>query len=162
VEAIWDRAMLEDLLPRREHQRGSSTLGDLDAALPGIIRRMLASSRTMALVIELEPGPGRYVQIQTDPDDESIIAECVSNEFLTGDLRLTIRQEEALPGIGWEWPAPPNQPNWRTKAYEPGAVIDMTALLLHTLRRFFGCTETSILSFDLYQGIGPSDPPPTQ
>lgn len=113
-------------------------LGELDGRLSRALELMVRSPARWILVIET--ASELYVQFLAD-EEGTLVAECVSNQFLDGDVVLSEEAEELLPVLGWQWPAPPNQPNWITVEFHNDAALDTAVLALHTLRRVFGCDD---------------------
>lgn len=131
----------------QEGWEGTLTFAEFDERLCPTLEAMLDGRGRWVLVVE--GTPTRYVQFLTE--ERVIVAECVSNEFLEGDDRLAEDAEELLPELGWDWPAPPNQPNWLTVQDDDNAALDISVLALQTMRRVFECTDESVVSARLYR-----------
>jgi hypothetical protein len=123
-------------------------LVDLQERLDGVLRLMLASSRRWLLTIDADWE--HYVQFLAG-ENGVLVAECVSNEFLEGDARLSEEAEELLPELGWGWPAPPNQPNWVTVEEGEHIALDGSVLALQTLRRVLGCADDDVVQVNPFR-----------
>jgi hypothetical protein len=133
-------------------QEARVPFAEVNRDLSDLAERMLRTPGRWVLVLEVEDVPMHYTQLWTDHDDNVILAECVSNEFLEGPSRLTDEQEELLPTLGWDWPAPPNQPNWRSIDFQNDAALGAAILVAHTMRKVFGCTDQDDIIVRLFPG----------
>jgi len=100
-------------------------------------------------VVDRHGPPLRYVQVLAPPGG-GLIAECVSNEYLEGDERLSVENEELLPTLGWDWPSPPQKRNWffHDEVLNSGSAIGM--LLMKTLREVFGLADDDIVTMTVF------------
>jgi hypothetical protein len=139
-----------------EFNSGTQTLvtrfQDLNRDLEDFVERMTEAAGRWVLLIATELTESHYVQLLTDSEDETLLAECVSNKYLQGSDRLTEEQEELLPTLGWDWPAPPNEPNWRTVEFNPSSSLETAIRVSHTMRRVFKCSDDSLLVVKLFPG----------
>jgi hypothetical protein len=133
-------------------QEARVPFAEVNRDLSDLAERMLRTPGRWVLVLEIEDVPLHYTQLWTDHDDGVILAECVSNEFLEGPSRLTDEQKELLPTLGWDWPAPPNQPNWRSIEFQQDAALGAAILVAHTMRKVFGCTDQDDIIVRLFPG----------
>jgi hypothetical protein len=124
------------------------TVAELDSRLPAGLDLMVSSPTRWILIAKTNLG--RYVQFLAT-EEGVLVAECVSNEFLQGESRLSEESEELLPVLGWDWPAPPNQPNWRRVEFDKNAALDSAVLAVHTLRRVFGCRDDDVVYARLFR-----------
>jgi hypothetical protein len=129
--------------------RCSTRLRDLESFLAEVLDLLRDDQRRWILIIEPTTSPSRYVQVIAS-SDARLFAECVSNEFLARDERLTIEQDELLPVLGWDWPAPPAKPNWsfHDELLNTGHAIGM--LLIKTISQVFACTDDDILTLKVF------------
>ncbi len=102
----------------------------------------------------MEPvkSPSRYVQVLATSEGV-LFAECVSNEFLQDDDQLGNRENELLPILGWDWPAPPNKPNWTFQDELLNTGNAVSDLLIKTIRRVFSCTDDDILLLKVFPSL---------
>jgi hypothetical protein len=130
---------------------------DVAFRLADVLELMVGSTARWVLIIET--AGGRYVQFLA-PEDGCLVAECVSNSYLPAEARLSEDDEELLAELGWGWPSPPKQLNWKTVEFDPAATIDSVVLALHTLRRVFGCRDDDQLKVKLarYDARAPAPP----
>ena len=94
-------------------------VGDLIKQLPLLLHRLLDDVGRWILICHLGDEGDPYVQFLAT-EDKVLTTECGSNESIPGVL--TPDQEEALPVLGWEWPQPPNKPNWFRTEFGSDAV----------------------------------------
>jgi hypothetical protein len=139
---------------RAEHGWRPITVRELELRLQEALELMMRSPSRWILIVET--ASEHYVQFLAN-EDGVLFAECVSNEFLKGEARLSEEAEELLPVLGWQWPAPPNQPNWVTVEFDEEAALDVAVLALHTLRRVFGCGDDEVLSARIFRSGQPGD-----
>lgn len=133
----------------REHR-----FEEIEDAMAWALDTMRDDDRRWIMVIELVDDPSRYVQVLA-PGAGGLWAECVSNEFLAGESRLSEDQCEVLPLLGWEWPGPPSSPNWHfhDQLLDTGTAI--AGLLLRTLRRVLEVAPDDLLTVRLIRKTEP-------
>jgi hypothetical protein len=124
------------------------TVGALTEDLQTMLRLIAMATGRFIVIVDV-PG-GRYVQFMGS-EAGSLIAECSSNEFLEGPERLSDEAEELLPELGWDWPAPPNQPNWVKVEHDEAGALDLAVLAAHTLRRVLGCAQSDLVELSAYR-----------
>lgn len=132
-------------------------VAELDSRLPEELGLMLRSPNRWILIVTTKSG--LYVQFLAS-EEGVLVAECVSNEFLHGETSLSEESEELLPALGWDWPAPPNQPNWIKVEFDENAALDSAVLAVHTLRRVFGCRDDDVVYARLFQSSHQRDTRP--
>lgn len=152
MSAMNERSALASLELRREIQTMEVPFREVSRDLSELVARMIEASGRWVLVLEAGVNEAHYVQVLTEHDDEILLAECVSNEFLVGAERLTDEQEELLPTLGWDWPSPPNQPNWSTIEFNRDVSLELARQVAHTLSRVFGCTKESRVKVTIFPG----------
>ena len=129
-----------------------ATFQEVSRDLEAFLQRMIESDGQWVLLLEIEQNSLHYVQLLTDREEETLLAECVSNEYLQGSDRLTERQEELLPTVGWGWPAPPNERNWFTIEFNSSSSLETAIRIVHTLRRVFECSDETVLKVAFFPG----------
>ena len=116
----------------------SMTLVSLEDVLPEVLEEMRTHPAGWVMVVDSPVPPARYVQVLA-PYDGGLFAEAVSNEFLEGDERLGDRENELLPLLGWQWPAPEPVKTFETtgRNYLCRSPL-MAGLLIHATVGSFG------------------------
>jgi hypothetical protein len=113
------------------------TVGEVASTLAGILDDLKEDDRRWILIIEIAGVPMRYVQVLVTREG-GLWAECVSDEFLGPEEKLSNQQRELLPLLGWQWPSPPAGPNWQfhDELLDTGTAI--AGLMLRTLSEVYG------------------------
>jgi hypothetical protein len=126
-----------------------TSVATLDTTLAEILDRMRDDPHGWVLVVDHPGPPNRYVQVLAPPGG-GLIAECVSNEYLKGDERQSVEDEEVLPTLGWDWPSPPQKRNWtfHDEVLDSGSAIGM--LLMKTIRGVFGLADDDIVTLKVF------------
>jgi hypothetical protein len=103
------------------------------------LREFLAKGRT-ALIIDVDRlvTHGRYVQLLAREDDH-LVVECVSNNYLDAPFELSLDQELALVNLGFEPAEGPesDHPNFWFHAEGIGATMDACKLAARALTEVF-------------------------
>jgi hypothetical protein len=109
--------------------------------LPSLLELLRKRQERWIFIAEVANSCTRYVQVLAT-EEHGLFAECISNEFLHDEDRLSPEQEELLPLLGWEWPAPPNKPNWtfHDELLDTGSAVGR--LLAKTVSQVFGLVES--------------------
>jgi len=107
------------------------------------------------MILEIAAEPSKYVQVLS-PGIGGLWAECVSNEFLGCDDWLSEEQCEELPLLGWEWPGPPESPNWHFHDHLLDTGTAVAGLLRRTLRRILGVEPTDVMRIVLIRKTEPT------
>jgi hypothetical protein len=134
--------------PWDEHRtERATTLAELEAALEGLLSRLVFGPGRWALIAE--DGDGRYVQALAF-EDGSLIAEVVSNNYLQGERRWGEADEDKLLALGWDRPVG-KRLNWRVSypTISPD-VAEASVLLLVTLRTVFRLGEAGPLRLSMF------------
>jgi hypothetical protein len=124
-------------------------LGDLIKQLPLLLRRLLDDDGRWILICHLGDEGDPYVQFLAT-EDKVLATECGSNESIPGVL--TPDQEEALPVLGWEWPQPPNKPNWFRTESGSDAVALVSKLATETMTEVLNRNENDEVVVRLFSG----------
>ena len=127
---------------------------EIEDGLAWVLDTMRDDDRRWIMVIELIDDPSRHVQVLA-PGVGGLWAECVSNEFLVGESRLSEDQCEVLPLLGWEWPGPPSSPNWHFHDQLLDTGTALAGLLLRTLRRVLEVAPDDLLTVRLIRKTEP-------
>jgi hypothetical protein len=124
-------------------------LEEITSSLSGILEDLKRDGRRWVVILETTAEPIRYVQVLVTQDG-GLWAECVSNNFLSPEDKLSDEQLELLPLLGWQWPSPPAGPNWQfhDELLDTGSAI--SHLLMRTLRDVFGCESNDVVRFTLF------------
>jgi hypothetical protein len=124
-------------------------LAEIVSSLSDILEDLKHDGRRWVLILETTGEPVRYVQVLVTQDG-GLWAECVSNNFLSIEDKLSDEQLEILPLLGWQWPSPPAGPNWQLhdELLNTGSAI--SGLLTRTLREVFGCANSDRVRFILF------------
>jgi hypothetical protein len=128
-------------------------LEHLETCLADVLQFMVNSLSRWILIIQM--ARGRYVQFLAS-EEGALISECVSNSYLLDTSKLSEDDEELLAELGWGWPSPPKQLNWRTVEFGPGTTVDCAVLAVHTLRRVFGRRDDDELQVKLFRYVAPA------
>jgi hypothetical protein len=126
-------------------------LEEIDSSLSGVLEDLKRDGRRWIVILETTAVPIRYVQVLVTQDG-GLWAECVSNNFLSLEDKLSDEQLELLPLLGWQWPSPPAGPNWQLhdELLNTGSAI--SGLLIRTLREVFGCATNDRVRFKFFLG----------
>lgn len=123
---------------------------------------LLADPARWILIIEVEESLNRYVQFLLYEDGERLVAEAVSNINLDPVEQWTLDDEFALLGLGWDPPALPKSPNFRTIDEAPVEVEAVADRALATLRDMFGVEDEDALRIKMFTSpLWEAAPPPT-
>lgn len=133
--------------------------GDDSAVVPfGMVDELRLGTTVLAmmaaplrLILILSSGSYGYVQFLAPRDGDTLYSECVSNEFLPAPHALSPDDEDRLATLGWNWPSPPERPNWHQADSGEGAVLDATARALTTLRGSFGVDDAHAVRVKLFR-----------
>ena len=134
-----------------------ASVAEFNGSLPDILARLFDDDGRWILIAEV--GDWYYVQfLATEEDEEGqiLFSECVSNESIP-DV-LSVEQEETLPLLGWEWPQPPDKPNWSYLGDGPESVPAVADLAARTMRWVFGCDEGDEVLVKLFRSSQPTAP----
>jgi hypothetical protein len=121
----------------------------LIANLPEILVADILASGKQATYVEVQRSgeeTGHYVQVLADGEGEFWV-ECVSNNYLEGDRRLTDDQELTLFEIGFA-PAEPlggNHPNWWVNVHGVEGTLTAARLMGEVLLRVFGVSGDDLI-----------------
>jgi hypothetical protein len=126
----------------------ATTLAGLEAGLEGLLSRLAFGPGRWVLIIEDDRG--RYLQVLAY-EDGSVLAEVVSNTYLSGDERWSEAEEERLVNLGWGVPEPPRRPNW-WEAFPTVSpdIAEASTLLLTTLQAVFGLNEADSVRLAMF------------
>jgi hypothetical protein len=125
-------------------------LEELASSLAGILEDLKRDGRRWVVIIETVGEAKRYVQVLVTREG-GLWAECVSDEFLPVKERLSDQQRELLPLLGWQWPSPPEGPNWQFHDELLNTGTAISGLMLRTLREVFGIDSMGLVRFRLFQ-----------
>jgi len=135
--------------PERRHRR-LATLWEIERGLPSVLAKLALDPGRWILILEDATRTNRYVQFLAF-EDGSLVAETVSNVYLTGEDRWTVTDEAALAALGWEPPEPPRRPNWIVVSAEPvPPVEDLAARAVRTWREVAGLGDRGRLVVELF------------
>ena len=81
----------------------------------------------------------------------SVIGECVSNQFLDAHHQFTPEQEDVLRSIGWNEPAPNQDPNWFFEAETDAELITLTEMTQRTVREVMGLCDWDVVEVSFYE-----------
>ncbi|MGD0312240.1 MAG: hypothetical protein ABSC90_07245 [Acidimicrobiales bacterium] len=135
-----ERSLSPSSVPPRGQDRVESTipLAEFEEGLMGLLGTLCERPGRWILIVEDSAQPNHFWQALAY-EDGSLVAEIVSNFYLTGDDRLSPTQEDALIRLGWKGPEPPNRPNWlRVEPTTTPAVAEVASQAVRSLREVFG------------------------
>jgi hypothetical protein len=93
----------------------------------------------------------RYLQFMALENGHSVIGECVSNQFLDAHHQFTPEQEDVLRSIGWNEPAPSQEPNWFFEAATDVELITLTEMTQRTVREVMGLCDWDVVEVSFYE-----------
>jgi|GEM_PF-274864 len=128
------------------------------ANLPELLGAMRRDPRCLVAICDFSDF--RYVQFWAEGD--VVIAECISNLHLTGEMALTAEQESQLEAAGWVAPSHNGSPNWSKRISSDGEVGELSLAVAHVITEILGqgSTPESVMAefrtFDVHRS--PSTP----
>lgn len=125
------------------------TVSEVAHGLPSVLLRLVVDPGRWILQLEDALRPQHYVQVLAY-EDSSLLAEVVSNEFLTGAERWTSTQSEQLLELGWAAPSPPGRPNYLEVRQDPTDILATADRISRTLLEVFGLSAGDLLNMRLF------------
>jgi type III secretion system-like peptide-binding chaperone len=139
----------------------------LAEGLTEMLERLVSDPGRWILVLTFGPGDGIYYIQYLCCEDGSMVAEAVSNRYLSEPCLLSTDNERRLVSLGWESPSDDSHPNWRV--LQPTITPDVAAaarLGIDTMRCVFGVTEDDRVCLKLFssprRSNTPASPDPTR
>jgi len=93
----------------------------------------------------------KYLQFMALENGISVIGECVSNQFLDALHQFSPEQEDVLRSIGWNEPAPSQEPNWFFEAETHDELITLTEMTRRTVREVLGLCDWDFVEVSFYE-----------
>jgi len=132
------------------HRECSARLWEIEDGLATVLERLLLDPGRWILIFEHGANTARYVQFIAF-EDGSLVAETVSNHFLSDDSRWAPESEAALRTLGWSDPEAPRSPNWLVVwPTRSPSIAEITALIVATLRRVLALGDRDRVTVKLH------------
>ena len=133
---------------------------------PEFERRLASSLASLPavayLIVETRHGGHSTRYVQFAREEEGLLAEAVSNHYLSEDAKLAPEQDLVLDLLGWDLPDAParHEHNWERQFDLPVPFGDVASLAVRTLREAYAVGQPADLVYRRFQRGGGDLPDP--